>query len=267
MHSYCQLIGKFRHSLLLLFFTCSFPLFSVCQKPVDLKTEHLLNPLGIDARQPRFTWRLDDSRQGAKQTAYRILVGKDSAALLQGNATLWNSGLVRGDNQLTKYNGTPLQPFTRYYWRLDVRDQDGKISSGSMAYFETGMMEQKNWQGDWISDVQDVTLKPAPFFRKTFDTKKKIKSAKAYIATAGLYELYINGEKIGNHRLDPMYTRFDRRNLYVTYDVTPQLQAGKNAIGVLLGAAGTITNPPLCGISTMRPGGPSCFLYGPSPHL
>ncbi|WP_315817590.1 alpha-L-rhamnosidase N-terminal domain-containing protein [Paraflavitalea speifideaquila] len=52
---------------------------------------------------------------------------------------------------------------------------------------------------------------------------------------AGLYELYINGQRIGNQRLDPMYTRFDRRTLYVTHDVTAQLQRGKNAIGVLLG--------------------------------
>jgi alpha-L-rhamnosidase len=96
-------------------------------------------------------------------------------------------------------------------------------------------MKMKNWKGSWISDQQGVNVKPAPYFRTTFSTGKKVKSARAYIAVAGLYELYINGEKIGNHRLDPMYTRFDRRTLYVTYDVTAQIAAGKNAIGVLLG--------------------------------
>ena len=64
---------------------------------------------------------------------------------------------------------------------------------------------------------------------------KKISSARAYIAAAGLYELYMNGAQIGDHRLDPMYTRFDRRTLYVTYDITTALQQGKNAVGVLLG--------------------------------
>lgn len=64
---------------------------------------------------------------------------------------------------------------------------------------------------------------------------KRVKSARAYVAAAGLYELHINGRKVGDHRLDPMYTRFDRRNLYVTYDVTRQLQDGANAVGILLG--------------------------------
>lgn len=211
------------------------PLVSVCQTPVDLQTEHLSNPLGIDATHPRLTWRIDDNRQGARQTAYRIFVNTDSATLRQGKAAVWNSGWVSLDHQLARYNGSSLQPFTRYFWRVEVKDKDGKASSSSVANFETGMMEQKNWQGDWISDVQDVNLKPAPYFRKAFDTKKKIKSARAYIAAAGLYELYINGEKIGNHRLDPAYTRFDRRNLYVTYDVTSYLRNDQNAIGVLLG--------------------------------
>lgn len=101
-----------------------------------------------------------------------------------------------------------------------------------MNLFETGMMDIRNWQGAWISDGKDIHYKPAPYFRKKFTAAKSIKSARAYVAVAGLYKLYINGEKIGNHRLDPMYTRFDRRNLYVTYDVTSQLKNGDNAIGV-----------------------------------
>ncbi|MGC9353228.1 MAG: family 78 glycoside hydrolase catalytic domain, partial [Mariniphaga sp.] len=103
------------------------------------------------------------------------------------------------------------------------------------AFFETGMMYQTSWKGKWITDTHDYNVKPAPWFRKEFSTNKKIESARAYIAAAGLYELFINGERIGDHRLDPTYTRFDRRNLYVTYDVTENLQPGENAIGVLLG--------------------------------
>lgn len=74
-----------------------------------------------------------------------------------------------------------------------------------------------------------------PLLPKRVQDRQKVKSARAYIAAAGLYELYINGEKIGDHCLAPLYTRFDRRNLYVAYDVTSQLQNGDNAIGVLLG--------------------------------
>jgi len=137
---------------------------------------------------------------------------------------------------LVSYQGKALQPFTKYYWTVCLWDKNGKPTKPALtASFETGMMGVQNWKGTWISDDNNIHIKPAAYYRKTFQPKKQIKSAKAYIAVAGLYELYINGKKIGDHRLDPMYTRFDRRNLYVTYDVTTQLQNGKNAIGVILG--------------------------------
>ncbi|HBF95720.1 MAG TPA: alpha-rhamnosidase, partial [Porphyromonadaceae bacterium] len=101
--------------------------------------------------------------------------------------------------------------------------------------FETGMMGQLSWKGKWITDTYDFNVKPAAYFRRAFKTDKTIKSARVYIAAAGLYELSINGKRIGDHRLDPTYTRFDRRNLYVTYDITENLQQGNNAVGVLLG--------------------------------
>ncbi|WP_083421780.1 alpha-L-rhamnosidase [Arsenicibacter rosenii] len=203
--------------------------------PTGLQCEHLVNPLGLDTPAPRFSWRLDDSRRGARQTAWQLAVGTDSAALAGGKADSWQTAKTATNQGLVTYQGSSLKPFTTYFWRLTVWDKDGKPASSAIARFETGMMQQKNWLGAWISDVNNVDLKPAPYFRKGFTVTKKIRSARAYIAAGGLYELYINGEKTGNHRLDPMYTRFDRRTLYVTYDVTKQLQTGKNAIGVLLG--------------------------------
>jgi alpha-L-rhamnosidase len=205
-------------------------------KPVNLRTEYLENPIGLDNMHPRLTWMLADSRQGAKQTAYQIFAGTDSAEVSQGKGNSWTTAKLISSNILATYQGKALQPFTKYYWRVNVWDMHGvKTSSSGVSSFEMGMLKMTNWKGSWISDEQGVNVKPAPYFRTTFSTGKKVKSARAYIAVAGLYELYINGEKIGNHRLDPMYTRFDRRTLYVTYDVTAQIAAGKNAIGVLLG--------------------------------
>ena len=202
----------------------------------DLKCEYLTNPLGIDAAQPRLTWQLQDPRRGTKQTAYQIFVGTDSLEVADRKGGVWQTGKVENDNSLVVYEGKPLQPFTKYYWAVDVWDNmDGKRSSGTVASFETGMMSVKNWKGDWISDGGDIHLKPAPYFRKVFEAKKTIKSARAYVATGGLFELSVNGEKIGNHRLDPTYTRFDRRLLYVTHDLTEALKQGSNAIGILLG--------------------------------
>ncbi|MEX2335975.1 MAG: family 78 glycoside hydrolase catalytic domain [Fulvivirga sp.] len=217
----------------------SFPAFSYGDDQcvaVDLKCEYLTDPLGIDALHPRFTWRLEDVRQGAKQTAYAIYVDTDSLEVRKRKSNMWESGKIDSGSSLVAYSGKPLNPFTKYYWIVDVWDKDGiKSSSSKIATFETGMMEVKNWQGDWISDVQDIHLKPAPYFRKVIEINKKVKAARAYIAVGGLFELSVNGKTIGDHRLDPTFTRYDRRILYVTHDVTSQLQSGKNAIGVLLG--------------------------------
>ncbi|RZJ79011.1 MAG: alpha-rhamnosidase, partial [Flavobacterium sp.] len=219
-------------------FLFSVPFYCLAQSPnvKALKTEYLVNPLGLDNAMPRFTWQMDDNRLGAKQTAYRILVNTDSVALTQGKAVQWNTGWLATSDNLKIYSGQLLKPFTKYFWRVDIADQNNiKSTKVKIASFEMGMMKAENWQGAWISDNQNINLKPAPYFRKVFDASKKIKSARAYITAGGLYELSLNGEKVGNHRMDPTYTRFDRRNLYVTHDVTKHLQTGKNAIGVTLG--------------------------------
>src|SRR5690606_11627049 len=174
---------------------------------------------------------------GARQTSFRIGVSEDSLALTipTGNR-MWDSDRKNSSDRLVAYQGTPLKPFTRYYWTVQLWDKDGKpYAANPIAWFETGMMEAKNWKGSWISDDNGIDVKPAPYFRKSFTAQKPVRSARVYIAVAGLFELYVNGEPIGNHSLDPVYTRFDRRTVYLTHDVTQQLQQGKNAIGVLLG--------------------------------
>jgi len=202
----------------------------------NLRCEYLVNPIGIDAHRPRLTWIMSDDRRGAAQSAYELIVGADSSKISSGIGDQWTTGKVTSSAMRVEYNGTPLEPFTRYFWRVKVYDAAGNPSSVSVtASFETGMMKMENWKGTWITDTRDIKLKPAPYFRTEFSTSKKVVSARAYIAVAGLFELYVNGEKAGNHRLDPMYTRFDRRTLYLTHDITKMLKEGKNAVGVLLG--------------------------------
>ncbi len=204
--------------------------------PIALQCENLRNPLGIDAATPRLSWRMQDQRMGAKQTAYQLFIGTDSLAVSKGNGNMWQTAKQHSDLQTITYKGKNLLSFTKYFWTVRIWDKTGTPTNlAKVNSFETGMMEIKNWKGAWISDTRDIALKPSPYFRKTFTAAKKIKSARAYVAVAGLYELSINGKKIGDHRLDPMYTRFDRRNLYVTHDITSELQNGENAIGVLLG--------------------------------
>ena len=168
------------------------------------------------------------------QEAYQVIVGTDSVRVAQGMGDSWNSGKQTISNVLAVYAGQKLQPYTRYYWKVCVWDSN-KMYTSDVTYFETGVMDEHNWKGNWISDTHNIHLKPAAYFRKEWDAKRTIREARAYIAVAGLYELYINGSRVGDHRLDPAYTRFDRRTLYLTHDVTQLLKQGNNAIGVLLG--------------------------------
>lgn len=212
---------------------------SACAQPGrtgHLQCEHLINPLGIDCAVPRLSWNMADSKHGAAQTAYQIMVDTDSLKLVKGSATVWNTNKVVSDSILVSYKGQPLQSFTKYYWKVITWNEAGKQSAPSpVATFETAMMSATDWKGEWITDTNSIAYRPAPYFRKEINAAKKIASARAYIAAGGLYELSVNGHKVGDRMLDPMYTRFDRRTLYATLDITPYLQQGNNAIGVVLG--------------------------------
>ena len=156
-------------------------------------------------------------------------------SLKEGKASDWDSKRIESDRMLITYAGSRLEPFTKYFWSVQTWDKDGTPSEPVISSFETGMLGMENWKGSWISDGESIDTKPAPYFRKEFRIAREVKSARAYVAVGGLYELYLNGKKVGDHRLDPMYTRFDRRNLYVTYDITSQIKNGENTAGVLLG--------------------------------
>lgn len=199
-----------------------------------LQTEHLPEPLGTDASHPRLSWRVASEGTEVYQESFRIYVAADSMAIVNRNGKLWETFRQGGDILVT-YDGKPLRPFTKYYWGVEISDNKGRKSALAISHFETGMMQAGNWEGSWITDVEDTDLKPAPFFRKEIRPKRNVVRARAYIAAAGLYELYLDGEKAGDHRLDPVYTRFDKRNLYVTYDVTENFRKKRTAVGVLLG--------------------------------
>lgn len=233
------LINRVSGCLFLCVFAKSFLQPAYSQKLLhvaNLQCEYLANPIGIDDKHPRLSWTMAGDRNGIAQTGYQIIVGTDSAKVAGLVGNVWDSGKVMSANRLVTYQGKELLPFTKYYWTVQLWDEKTQsVKSNAVTSFETGLMDRTNWKGTWISDYNNINTKPAPYFRKVFKATKQIKSARAYIAVGGLYELYLNGKKVGNHRLDPMYTRFDRRNLYVSYDVTAQLQSGKNTIGVLLG--------------------------------
>lgn len=203
--------------------------------PDFLTCEHLINPIGVDADEPRFAWKISGNGASFKQTAYEITVGEDIGSLYQDRGHLWRSGKIMSDGMLASYGGKPLKARTRYYWMVSVWDAHGiKSTTHTIAYFETGKRDEL-WQAKWITDVRDTTVHPAAYFRKGINLTKTVASARAYVGAAGFFELMINGSKISDELINPMFTRYDKRNLYVVYDITSQLLNGDNMMGVVLG--------------------------------
>ena len=205
--------------------------------PDRLRCEYLDNPLGIDTLQPRLSWVVESKQRAEKQTAYQILAASSEAQLKSDSGDLWDSGKVASDQTLhVAYAGKALGSCQRCYWKVRVWDKDGKASAYSRpARWEMGLLTQQDWQGQWIGRTTDTNSLPAPMLRRAFTLEGKIKQARAYVCGLGYYELHLNGKKIGDDLLDPGYTRYDKRALYVTYDVTDALGRGKNAVGVILG--------------------------------
>lgn len=113
---------------------------------LNLKCEHLVNPIGIDNPNPRLSWMMDDNRKGAIQLAYRIIVGTDSLQLKSKMNVQWDTEKVNSGNSLITYKGRALAPFTKYFWRVEVLDKDNKLVLSKISSFETGMMGAENWK-------------------------------------------------------------------------------------------------------------------------
>ena len=203
-------------------------------RPVCLRTEHLVNPLGLDEAVPRFSWKLDDPRPGAAQTGYQIEIST-------GSVVVWDSGRVASDSSvLIPYAGPALRPHTRYRWRVRFRDYAAVESAWSeTAWFETGFLAPlKPWpDAEWIAHPKLPKApadRPAAQLRKTFRLSATPREARLYITARGIFEPSVNGERVGADHLTPGWTDYRHRFEYLTYDITEQLKAGENTLSALL---------------------------------
>ena len=205
----------------------------------DLVCEYRANPLGIDVAAPRLGWQLQSDRQGARQTAYRILAATDLSALCDGNADLWDSGKIETDQSIQiPYAGQELSSRQRVYWQVTVWDETGQPNDSDPAWFELGLSERGDWKGEWIGAALTGGPRstiPAPFLRRSFQLGGAIKTARLYVTALGLHECFINGQSVSQDVFTPGWTDYSKRVLYQVYDVTHLLGEGENVIGAILG--------------------------------
>ena len=187
-------------------------------KPVNLRTDYLVNPIGLDNQTPQFTWEYSSQKKDVTISRTEVYVGSSP-------------------EKLAKYQaGMKFDSYTKYYWIVKAWDSKGhECAKSDTATFEMGKTQPSEWNGQWISDNHEKEFGPAPLFRKTFKLDKQASKARAYVAVAGYYKLYINGKQVQDSYLDPGYTAFDKRILTVTYDITPLLKQGDNVVAAELG--------------------------------
>lgn len=205
---------------------------------VRLRCEFAINPIGIDTPRPRLSWQLQDSRSGARQTAWQIRAASSPDAL-PGSADLWDSGRVEDDRCLDiEYAGPPLRSRQQVWWTVRVWDHKTKASEWSApASFETGLLSSAERTGAWIGRTAGNRAynEPCPYLRRGFTLREKPVRARVYATARGFFELSINGRKVGTDLFVPGWTDFNKRIHTLTYDVSALLRDGDNAIGAILG--------------------------------
>lgn len=214
-------------------------------------------PVGIDVVKPAFSWQLNGIQRNIVQTAYRLLVADDSLLLKINKGNIWDSGKMFSSQSIRIiYGGKALEPVKTYYCKVLVWDSKSKMPrSGKIITWQMGLLSSADWYGaKWIGygqlpdSLHIVPFMPGlgdgrwnnvsdilPLFRKQFNIDKAVKKATVFISGLGQFEMSLNGKKVGDHFLDPGWTKYDTQALYITFDITRQIRQGPNAMGVMLG--------------------------------
>jgi alpha-L-rhamnosidase len=222
----------------------------------------MATPLGIDDALPRFSWQLRDSRQGASQSAYQLLVASKPELLAVGKADVWDSGRVAsGQSVGIQYAGSALAPSTRYFWKVLVWDQAGEPAPDSpVSWWETGLLKQE-WRAQWIGyeTAEEAAVRHAPAawiaspdqipmpgtqatstgkpaeqhvaFRQSVTLPKPVHSATLYATAQDTVSAWINGAQVMAASPYPPWRQFPWKK-FVRADATNALTTGANSISI-----------------------------------
>ncbi len=191
--------------------------------------------LGHHQARPCLSWQL---AQGV-QAAYQVVAASSLDRLLS-QPDLWDSGKVTSEQSLfVPWGAEALASRQSVCWRVRVWDDKDEVSQWSEpAQFEIGLLKTSDWSAQWIAAPGEPSLehRPCPQLRCAFKLEQPIASARLHVTARGLYQVHLNGQCVTcRDALTPGWTDFDQRMHALTYDVTEQLNNGRNAIGAVLG--------------------------------
>jgi alpha-L-rhamnosidase len=235
---------KQKHTLFAFVLLLLMQLVNAQVKVSSLRCEMLANPLGIDVKEPRLNWEITSEQRNLQQTAYQIIVASTKEKLDRNEGDLWNSGKINSSQSIhVPYTGKKLLSRNECYWKVKAYTNKGETNWSTPAHWSMGLLDSADWKAKWIGldsafawdSVSKFARLSARYFRKEFKAQKTIKKATVYIVGLGLYELYINGQRIGDQVLAPAPTDYSQSVKYNTFDVTDRLKEGTNTIGTILG--------------------------------
>ncbi|MBR1780713.1 MAG: alpha-L-rhamnosidase N-terminal domain-containing protein, partial [Oscillospiraceae bacterium] len=196
-------------------------------RAIHLQTEYLTEPLGLGIIRPRFYWNCEG---GTIQSAYQITCKR-------GEEVVWDSGKVPSASMThIRYAGQPLGSRDRIDWSVRLWDENDEPGESSESWFELGLLEASDWTAKWISGdyrPEKNHRYPVDCFRRDFRAEKKLRRGRIYASACGLYELHLNGQRVGDGVLLPGNTDLRRRIQYQSFDITDLLTEDNRLTAVL----------------------------------
>lgn len=201
-------------------------------KVENMRCEYSAEPIAIGSDEIRFTWSYTSSKDKPfEQGRVELLLADSPRALAKSEAVV-----ITTNRPFVKRSTADLDSHSRYCWQVIVYDKRGKrVAKSDVAWFSTSYLHNEPWQAKWISDSYGRDYRPAPMFRKEFSSVKAPQRAYLYISAAGYYDAKINGRAVSEDWMNPGFTHYDKRNLYMVHDVTPLVASGENVISATLG--------------------------------
>lgn len=214
-------------------------------KIINVTCENQKNPIAIDALLPVFCYKIYGDEKNILQKSYRICISSDIEKLKKSIYDIWDSKYVQSDSFFINYKGLPLKSESEYFYKIFVKTNHGDIES-DINTFETSFLNRNEFTASWIENAslenmmpprtgRYVEGAPSPYFIKKFNINKKIKKAKVYISSLGMYKISLNGKAVTEDVLMPGWSEYNKILYYQTYDITKCLNNGENVIGVILG--------------------------------
>jgi len=198
---------------------------TTANSPTRLLVEHLVSPIGTSTQAPRLSWWLPEGAQ--RQAAYRL------------RSTNWDSGWVTSPaHTLVPYTGPIPGSRERIEWQVQVRTDLGASDWSAPSSWEVGLLGPEDWAARWISPADTRPHpggeRPAHLLSRTFDLDAPVQSARIYATAHGLYELFLNGQRVGDLELTPGWTDYRHQLDVQTYDVTDLVRPGGNDVVAVL---------------------------------